>query len=162
MVKSTVMFRPASRGLSSRNHIAGRYWITSMECHIQAFDQLLKWLLVALLKNIRQDICQCPKHYLTCQASNIHKQTRSPFSAFPLLDDRFHHIYVDDSIIRGFKVTESNEQWVPIKTFYYLKASNLRRHHFKLIEAQSIEYNFSFDIPTFVQVMAENRILLNT
>ena len=42
----------------------------------------------------------------------------------------------------------SNE--CPLKHFTISKQSNLHRHHIKLIEAQSFEYNFSFDIPTFV------------
>ena len=46
-----MIFRQARRPHSSRDNTRGRYSINSKECHIQALDQLLQWLLVALSKN---------------------------------------------------------------------------------------------------------------
>nr|CDS27171.2 gag pol polyprotein [Hymenolepis microstoma] len=46
-------------------------------------------------KNIRQDVRQWAKNCLSCQASKVHKHTRSPLAWFPLPEARFRHVHVD-------------------------------------------------------------------
>ena len=62
---------------------------------IRSTTKMIAYLFI--LYNIREDIRQWAKHWITCQASKIHKLTRSPLSAFTLPDDRFCHIHVDKS-----------------------------------------------------------------
>nr|CDS33302.1 pol polyprotein [Hymenolepis microstoma] len=46
-------------------------------------------------KKIRQDVRQWAKNCLSCQASKVHKHTRSPLACFPLPEARFRHIHVN-------------------------------------------------------------------
>nr|CDS33596.1 gag pol polyprotein [Hymenolepis microstoma] len=51
-----------------------------------------------VLKSIRQDVRQWAKNGLLCQASKVHKRTRSPLACFPLPKARFCHIHVDITV----------------------------------------------------------------
>nr|CDS33975.1 pro Pol polyprotein [Hymenolepis microstoma] len=80
----------SSRDRSSRKRIGGRSSTISMICRTQALitDRFV-W------KNIQQDVRQWAKNCLSCQASKVHRHTRSPLACFPLPEVRFRHINVD-------------------------------------------------------------------
>ena len=81
-------FRPAITPRKTFDHFHGMSHPSSRS----TTKMIVDWFIC---KNLRQIIRQWGKHYPTCQASKLHKHTRSVLFAFPLPDDPFRHINAD-------------------------------------------------------------------